>query len=76
MRTPYDRCTIFVPKLSYKNHEVTARSSQGHCTAPVMTYDVSTGYGLTIFKICSSADYYKIVDATEIVGSRRIVGIS
>ena len=35
------------------------------------TYDVSTGYGLTIFKICKSADYYKIVEATEIVGSRR-----
>ena len=35
------------------------------------TYDVSTGYGLTIFKICKSADYYKIVEATEIAGSRR-----
>ena len=32
------------------------------------------GYGHTIFKICNSADYYKIVEATEIVGSRRIVG--
>ena len=40
----------------------------------MMTYDVSTGYGLTIFKICNSADYYKIAEATEIVGSRRIVG--
>ena len=35
------------------------------------SYDVSTGYGLTIFKTCKSADYYKIVEATEIVGSRR-----
>ena len=42
----------------------------------MMTYDASTGYGLTIFKICNSADYYKIVEATEIVGSRRIVGTS
>ena len=32
--------------------------------------DVSKGYGLTIFKMCKSADYYKIVEATEIVGSR------
>ena len=42
----------------------------------MMTYDVSTGDGLTIFKICNSADYYQIVEATEIVGSRRIVGTS
>ena len=41
-----------------------------------MTYDVSTGYGLTIFKLYNSADFYKIVEATEIVGSRRIVGSS
>ena len=27
-------------------------------------------------KKCKSADYYKIVEATEIVGSRRILGIS
>ena len=35
-------------------------------------------YGLRSydFEICNSADYYKIVDATEIVGSRRIVGTS
>ena len=35
-------------------------------------------YGLRSydFKICNSADYYKIVEATEIVGSRRIVGTS
>ena len=33
--TPYDRCTIFVLKLSYKNREVTARSSRGLPTAPV-----------------------------------------
>ena len=42
----------------------------------MMTYAVSTGYGLTIFKLCNSADFYKIVEATEIVGSRRIVGSS
>ena len=30
-----------------------------------------TGYDLTIFKICKSAYYYKIVEAAEIVGSRR-----
>ena len=33
--TPYDRCTIFVLKLSYKNREVSARSSRGLPTAPV-----------------------------------------
>ena len=32
----------------------------------MMTYDVSTGYGHTIFKLCNSADFYKIVEATEI----------
>ena len=29
---------------------------------------------LQFFKICKSADFYKIVEATEIAGSRRIVG--
>ena len=40
------------------------------------TYDVSPGYGLTFLKkkICKSADYYKIVEATEVVESSRIVG--
>ena len=42
----------------------------------MMPYDVSTVYGLTILKNCNSADYYKIVEATEIVGGRRIVGTS
>ena len=42
----------------------------------MMTYDVSTDYGLTIFKLCNSADFYKIVEAMEIVGSHRIVGSS
>ena len=37
-------------------------------------HDVSTGYSLTIFfLICKNVDNYKIVEATEIVGSRRIV---
>ena len=44
--------------------------------ARMMTYDVATGYGLTIFKTCNSAYYYQIVEATAIVGSRRIVGTS
>ena len=40
-----------------------------------MTYDVSTGYGLTSCIFCNSADYYKIVEATEnVLGSRKIVG--
>ena len=40
------------------------------------TYDASTAYVLTFLKFCKSADYYKIEKATEIVGSRRIVGTS
>ena len=44
------------------------------CTAPARR---STGYcQLIFFENCKSADYYKIVEATEIVGSRRIVGTS
>ena len=46
---------------------IIARSPYG---ARMMTYDVSTGYGLTIFEICKSEDYYKIIEATEILGSR------
>ena len=41
--------------------------------------DVRRVYGLMIFKICNRADfykYYKIIEAKEIVGSRRIVGTS
>ena len=49
---------------------IIAGSPYGAC---IMPYDVSTGYGLTILKICNSADYYKIVEATEFVGSRIIV---
>ena len=47
---------------------MTARSCRVSVRRPYhdATYDVSTGYGLTIFKICKSADYYKIVEATEI----------
>ena len=41
------------------------------------TYGASTGYGLTFlfsfFQKCKSAEYYKIVEAMETVGSRRIV---
>ena len=40
-----------------------------------MPYDVSSLRSYD-FKICNNADYYKIVEATEIVGSRRIVGTS
>ena len=29
------------------------------------TYDVSTGYGFTIFKNCHSAELHKIVDAIK-----------
>ena len=77
LRTPYDRYIQFLSLMSYKNREVTARSSRGSpYGARMMTYDVSTGYGLTIFKLCNSAYFYKIVEATEIVGSRRIVGSS
>ena len=37
------------------------------------TYDVSTGYRLTFFFKCKSSNYYKIVEAMKIVGSRGIV---
>ena len=77
--TPCGLPTITVRLLSkyYKNREVTAKIIAGSpYGARIMTYDESTGYGLTIFKICNSADYYKIVEATKIVGSSRIVGTS
>ena len=38
------------------------------------TYDMSMGYALIFLKMCKSADYYKIVEATEIIESHRIVG--
>ena len=54
LRSPYDRRTIFAPKSKYKNRAVTARSSQGLRTAPVLChYDVFTGYRYTIFKLLS-----------------------
>ena len=35
---------------------------------------MSNGYGLTIFNVGKSADYDMITVATDIVGSRKIVG--
>ena len=36
-------------RISYKDHAVNARSSQGLRTAPVRCHYLSTGYDLTIF---------------------------
>ena len=44
LRSPYDRRAIFVPKSKYKNRAVTARSSQGLRTAPVLCH-----YGLPLY---------------------------
>ena len=52
VRLPYDHLPMFFPNY------------QGLRTVSVRChYDVSTAYGLTIFKICQSADYYKHVEA-------------
>ena len=46
----------------------------GPCGLPTISgFLIGSAY---FFKNCKSADYFKIVDATEIVGSRRIVGTS
>ena len=63
---------LFRPDYHKKNRDRSIIAGYPY-GARMMPYDVSTVYD---FKICNSADYYKIVEATEIVGSRRIVGTS
>ena len=59
---------------SVKNRAVSARSSHGLRMAPARR-----AYGLWSYdflKHCKNADYYKIVEATEIVERRRVAGAS
>ena len=70
LRSSYDRRTILCPHIIIKN-----RVFNDHRRVSVRRpHDVSMGYSLTFF--CKDADYYKIVEATEIGGSRTIVGTS
>ena len=75
--TPCGLPTIAIPKLSCKNRAVIARLSQSLTTAPVQCPTTCLrATVLRFLKICKSADYYKIEEAKDIVGSRRIVGTS
>ena len=74
LRSPYDRRMIFfVPKLSLRSCSdctVIAGSSYGARTTCLRSKI------LGFLKNCNSADYYKVVQATELVGSCKILGTS
>ena len=78
LRSPYDRRTIFVPNCLTKSCYDRMIIEGSPCGARAMPLRRAYGPRSYDLKNCKSADYYKIVEATQIVhvGSRRIVGSS